>query len=241
MIPQVPATMPATSRRTAPTLWLATAVPQVRAWTTREQALLDRGGLVFPPDAGGAVPSRGPVATEGLRTLPPRENGGNFDAKQLTKGSKLRLPVAVEGGLFSSGDGHFAQGDGEVCVTAVEMGATVAVRFRVLKAAMGARAMRSPRFSHAGYFAPPEWAAPREFIAAMGMPIRDDGVNDGENLTLACRNALLNMIDLLQERGWSREQAYVICSVAADLRISNVVDVPNYVVSALLPEAIFTG
>ena len=74
----------------------------------------------------------------------------------------------------------------------------------------------------------------------MGMPIRDDGVNDGENLTLACRNALLNMIDLLQERGWSREQAYVLCSVAADLRISNVVDVPNYVVSALIPEAIFT-
>jgi len=174
-------------------------------------------------------------------TLPPRENGGNFDAKQLTKGSKLLLPVAVEGALFSTGDGHFAQGDGEVCVTAVEMGATVAVRFRVLKAAAGARAMRAPRFSHAGYFAPPEWAAPRGFIAAMGMPIREDGVNEGENLTLACRNALLNMIDLLQERGWSREQAYVICSVAADLRISNVVDVPNYVVSALLPEAIFAG
>src|SRR5205823_1500751 len=104
-----------------------------------------------------------------------------------------------------------------------------------------ARALRGPRFSHAGYFAPPEWASPKGFVAAMGMPIRDDGVNDGENLTLACRNALLNMIDLLQERGWSREQAYVLCSVAADLRISNVVDVPNYVVSALIPEAIFTG
>src|SRR5438094_3730982 len=75
----------------------------------------------------------------------------------------------------------------------------------------------------------------------MGMPIRDDGVNEGENLTLACRNALLNMIDLLQERGCSGEQAYVLCSVAADLRISDVVDVPNYVVSALIPEAIFGG
>jgi formamidase len=220
---------------------VAPSQSQVRAWSAREQELLGRGGFVFPPDAAGAVPTRGPAASEGLRTLPPRENGGNFDVKQLTKGSKLLLPIAVEGALFSTGDGHFAQGDGEVCVTAVEMGATVAVRFRALKGATASRAMRAPRFSHPGYFAPPEWAAPSRFVAAMGMPIREDGVNDGENLTLACRNALLNMIDLLHERGWSREQAYVICSVAADLRISNVVDVPNYVVSALLPEAIFVG
>ena len=220
---------------------VAPSAAQVRAWTARENELMSRGGMVFPPDPTGAVPGRGPAATEGLRTLPPRENGGNFDVKQLTKGSKLLLPVAVEGALFSTGDGHFAQGDGEVCVTAVEMGATAAVRFRVLKGSGAARALRGPRFSHPGYFAPPEWAAPRAFVAAMGMPIRDDGVNDGENLTLACRNALLNMIDLLQERGWSPEQAYVLCSVAADLRISNVVDVPNYVVSALIPEGIFTG
>ncbi len=220
---------------------VAPSLAQVQAWTKRENDLLARGGLVFPPDAAGAVPSRGPAATEGLRTVPPRENGGNFDVKQLTKGSKLLLPVAVEGALFSTGDGHFAQGDGEVCVTAVEMGATAAVRFRVLKGSKAGRVMRGPRFSHPGYFAPPEWAAPQRFVAAMGMPIRDDDVNEGENLTLACRNALLNMIDLLQERGWSREQAYVLCSVAVDLRISNVVDVTNYVVSALIPEAIFTG
>jgi formamidase len=220
---------------------VAPSAAQVKAWTARENALMSRGGMVFPPDAVGAVPSRGTMASEGLRTLPPRENGGNFDVKQLTKGSKLRLPISVEGGLFSTGDGHFAQGDGEVCVTAVEMGATAVVRFRVLKATSGAKALRAPRFSHAGYFAPPEWAAPRGFVAAMGMPIKDDGTNEGENLTLACRNALLNMIDLLQERGWSREQAYVLCSVAADLRISNVVDVPNYVVSALIPEAIFAS
>ena len=73
----------------------------------------------------------------------------------------------------------------------------------------------------------------------MGMPISSDGFNDGENLTLACRNATINMIELLQERGWTKDQAYVICSVAVDLKISNVVDVPNYVVSAILPEGIF--
>ena len=219
---------------------LAPSHDQLRAWTKREQALLERGGLVMAPDPAGAVPGTGRVATEGLRTIPPRENGGNMDIKQITKGSTLSVPVTVEGALFSVGDGHFAQGDGEVCVTAVEMGATAVVRFRVLKGA-AQKPWRGPRFSHRDYFAPPEWAAPKHFIAATGMPIRDDGVNEGENLTLACRNALLNMIDLLQERGWTREQAYVICSVAADLRISNVVDVPNYVVSALLPEAIFQG
>ncbi len=63
----------------------------------------------------------------------------------------------------------------------------------------------------------------------MGMPINAAGEIEAENLTLACRNAVLNMMELLQERGFSRQQAYVICSVAVDLRISNVVDVPNYV------------
>ena len=227
----------------APFMGVSAVAPshaQVAAWAAREQAVAERGGLALPPDPAGAVPAHGPAAVAGLRTIPPRENGGNADVKQLTKGSTLLLPVSVEGALFSVGDGHFAQGDGEVCVTAVEMGATVAVRFRVVRGA-AARLRRGPRFAHAGYFAPPEWAAPQRFTATMGMPIREDGVNEGENLTLACRNAVLNMIDLLQERGWSREQAYVICSVAVDLRVSNVVDVPNYVVSALLPEGIFQG
>jgi formamidase len=211
---------------------------QVAAWAEREQALSSRGGLVMTPDPAGAVPGTGPAASEGLRTIPPRENGGNMDVKQLTKGSTLQLPVAVEGALFSVGDAHYAQGDGEVCVTAIEMGGAAVVRFRVIKGA-GKTLARGPRFRHRDYFAPPEWASPKRFLAATGMPIREDGVNEGENLTLACRNALLNMIDLLQERGWTREQAYIISSVAVDLRVSNVVDVPNYVVSALIPEGIF--
>jgi formamidase len=211
---------------------------QLAAWTAREAALASRGGLVLTPDPAGAIPGNGPAATEGLRTIPPRENGGNMDVKQLTKGATLQIPVALDGALFSVGDAHFAQGDGEVCVTAVEMAATTVVRFRVVKGA-GRTLVRGPRFRHPGYFAAPEWAAPKRFVAAMGMPIRDDGENEGENLTLACRNAVRNLIDLLQERGFTREQAYVLTSVAADLRVSNVVDVPNYIVSALIPEAIF--
>jgi formamidase len=217
---------------------VAPSAAQLAEWTAREQRVINKGGLAFPPDPAGAVPT-GPCGIAGLRTLPPRENGGNFDVKQLTKGSKLFLPVFKEGGLFSTGDGHFAQGDGEVCVTAVEMGATAVVRFKVHKGLADTRKFTSPVFSRTSYFIDPRYAVPERFLGVMGMPISADGEIEAENLTLACRNAVLNMMELLQERGFSRQQAYVICSVAVDLRISNVVDVPNYVVSALLPEAIF--
>ena len=143
--------------------------------------------------------------------------------------------------MFSTGDGHFAQGDGEVCVTAVEMGATAVVRFKLHKGLATRRKFPSPVFSRETYFTDPRFAAPERLLGVMGMPINAAGEIEAENLTLACRNAVLNMMELLQERGFSREQAYVLCSVAVDLRISNVVDVPNYVVSALLPEAIFDG
>src|SRR5271169_6234389 len=225
----------------APFMGVSAVAPtgeQLTAWTAREQRVIDAGGFALPPDANGAVPS-GPCGLTGLRTLPPRENGGNFDVKQLTKGAKLFLPVFKEGALFSTGDGHFAQGDGEVCVTAVEMGATAVVRFKLHKGVAAARKFSAPVFSRVSYFADPRFAAPERFLGVMGMPINPAGEIEAENLTLACRNAVLNMIELLQERGFNRQQAYVICSVAVDLRISNVVDVPNYVVSALLPEAIF--
>jgi len=223
----------------APFMGISAVAPSheaMKAWQEREQRLLERGGLVMPPDPHGATPA---VGIHGLRTLPPRENGGNFDVKQLTRGSKLVLPVYVDGALFSTGDGHFAQGDGEVSVTAIEVGATTVVRFKLHKGLAQRRSFRAPVFSHSDYFADPVMAVPRQFLGVMGMPISADGENHGEDLTLACRNAVLNMLELLQERGFSREQAYIICSVAMDLRVSNVVDAPNFVVSALLPESIF--
>jgi formamidase len=219
---------------------VAPTAEQLAAWTARERRVIDRGGFALPPDPAGAVPG-GPCGLTGLRTLPPRENGGNFDVKQLTKGAKLYLPVFKDGALFSTGDGHFAQGDGEVCVTAVEMGATAVVRFKVHKELAARRSFHAPVFSRTTYFTDPRFAAPERFLGVMGMPINPGGEIEAENLTLACRNAVLNMMELLQERGFTRQQAYVICSAAVDLRISNVVDVPNYVVSALLPEAIFNG
>jgi formamidase len=223
------------------TAGIAPSGAQLETWMRREADLVERGGIAFPPDAEDAVPSAGSIAHDGLRTIPPRENCGNVDAKQLTKGSRLLIPVNVEGALYSAGDGHFAQGDSECCITAIEMGATAVVRFHVHAGEAERHNIRWPRFAHPGYFAPPEWAAPRNFIATMGMPVRGDGTQEGEDLTLAARNALVNMIDLLQERGWSREQAYIICSVAVDLKVSNIVDLPNVTVSAFLPEDIFQG
>mgnify|MGYP000875909146 FL=1 len=221
------------------TAGLAPSHSQVREWTRRETDLVERGGAAQLPDSQDAVPSSEPIASEGLRTAPPRENGGNFDIKQLTKGSKLLVPVTVRGGLYSAGDAHFAQGDAECCLTAIEMGATVAVRFQVLKGEAERHNISFPRFTHPGMFAAGEWAAPQNFIATMGMPITEEGTQENGDLNLAARNALIQMIDLLRDRGFTKEQAYVICSVAVDLKISNAVDMPNVTVSAFLPEAIF--
>jgi formamidase len=214
------------------TAGVAPSHEQMRAWSSREKDLLDRGGRVFPPTPVGAVPSSGKVAEEGLRTIPPRENCGNADIKQLTKGSKLFIPVAVDGALYSVGDGHYAQGDSECCGTAIEMGATAVVRFRIHRGVAREKKIIWPRFSHPGFVRGPE-------IATMGMPITAEGRNENCDINLATRNAVLEMIKLLEERGWTREQAYILCSVAVDLRISNVVDVPNVTVSAFLPEDIF--
>jgi formamidase len=209
--------------------------------TAREQALLDRGGMVLPPMAAGAVPDDPQIAGEALRTIPPREQAGNVDIKQLGKGTTLLLPVDTPGGLFSAGDAHFAQGDGEICGTAIEMGATLHVRFGVRKGEAAEKGIRDPRFTREDYYLPPEYAAPRRFYATTGLSVTKDGENHSEDVTLAARNALLNMIEHLGERGWTRQQAYAICSVAVDLKISQLVDVPNMLVSAFLPEDIFVA
>lgn len=207
----------------------------------REDELRRRGGAVLGPDPGGAVPATEPIASEGLRTVPPRENGGNVDIKQLTAGTRLLLPVFTEGALFSAGDAHYAQGDSECCGTAIEMDCTLHATFQVRKGEATRRNLRFPTFERDDYFTSPEMAAPRRFIACTGMCVTADGVAESENATLAARNALLTMIQLLMERGWSREQAYCICSVAVDLKLSEIVDVPNFVVSAFLPLDIFTS
>jgi formamidase len=204
----------------------------------REQALLERGGTVLMPDAAGATPG-GRIGEEGLRTVPPRETGGNLDIKQLTPGASVLLPVHVPGALFSTGDVHFAQGDCEACGTAIEMRSRVHVQFALHKGEATRRNVRSLHFYRDTYFNQPELAAPRRFYATTGFCVTEDGENRSQDLTLAARNALLAMIDYLGERGLTRQQAYALCSVAVDLRVSQVVDVPNFMVSALLPLDVF--
>src|SRR5919201_948047 len=175
----------------------------------------------------------------GVRIIPPRETGGNIDIKQLTPGVSLLLPVYVEGALFSTGDVHYAQGDCEACGTAIEMRSAVHVQFRLHKGEAQRRGIRDLQFFRDDYFGPPELATPRRFFATSGISVTKEGENRSEDLTLAARNALLNMIEYLGTRGYDRQQAYALCSVAVDLRISQVVDVPNFIVTALLPLDIF--
>jgi acetamidase/formamidase len=157
--------------------------------------------------------------------MPPRKNGGNMDIKQLTAGTVCYLPVWVDGALFSVGDGHGAQGDGEVCVTAVEMQATVTLRFDLQQG----RGLPEPRFRTRGPIAAATNRGPHFATTA-----------HGPDLFASAQQAIRYMIDhLVEERGLSREEAYIVASVAVDLKISEIVDAPNWIVSAVLPETIF--
>jgi formamidase len=204
--------------------------------TAREQAALDEGGFVLPPDPADAVPSDPAIAEEALRTIPPRETVGNVDIKQLSAGTRLLMPVWVEGALFSAGDAHFAQGDCETCGTAIEMSATLRVRFDLRKGVAAERGIRDLQFEREDHVA----GAPRRFFATTGISVDREGTERSEDLTVAARNALLNMVDhLVAEYGYTRQQAYALCSVAVDLKVSELVDVPNFVVAAFLPLDIF--
>ena len=194
----------------------------------REAELAERGGAVAGQSPEASVP---PLAAEGLRTVPPRELGGNLDVRGLVAGSRAYFAVDVPGALFSIGDLHFAQGDGETCGTGIEMAGAATVRFRVHK---------NPtwRPSFPAYETPPQ--RPRRTFATTGISLDDEGRNESMDLTLATRRALLEMIDWLDaERGLSREAAYVLVSAAVDLRLSEIVDVPNPLVSAVVPLDIF--
>lgn len=194
----------------------------------REDELRRRGGAVADAAPEAATPAG---AASGLRTIPPRETGGNVDIPQLVAGSRVFFPVHVPGALCSIGDLHYAQGEGETCGVALEVAGAATVRFGLRKAA-------GWPLTYPAYETP---ARPgRRAFATTGLPIAPDGTNHSLDLTLAARNAVLEMIAYLgHAHGLSPEQAYVLVSVAVDLRLSELVDVPNPLVSALLPLDLF--
>ncbi len=202
--------------------------PWLHVWEIEngEAIFTDQVRVPLQPFCGvlGVAPS-----APGLHSvIPPRRVGGNMDTRQLGPGTTLYLPVEVEGALFGVGDTHAAQGDGEVCGTAIEGSMTVSLRLSVLHDLH----IDSPEFDVTRPLERPS-AATAGYNATTGV---------GPDLMGAVRDSIEHMITYLErEHRLTHEQAYALCSVAVDLRISEVVDAPNWVVSAFLPKDLFTG
>jgi amidase len=230
---------------------------QHRTMLQREAALAAAGGAVSLPVATGAVPAElcGPEGSkrdECLRTIPPREHGGNMDIRYLGVGVTIYLPCYVDGCGLGFGDLHFAQGDGELSGTAIEMDADVTVTTRIIKD--GPELSRGPHYEGPARLLD---IPSQRFYATTGFPLKKKGEvppdlaylnsikirgleNLSKDISQAGRNALLAMIDyMVATYGLTREQAYLVASVAVDLRIGQLVDVPNVGVTAILPLDIF--
>ena len=231
--------------------------PEIQKWKAREADLATAGGVVLTPSPGGALPAKicgenGKYKDDCLRTIPPRENGGNMDVQQQQIGTKIIFPCFIDGcGLFA-GDIHYAQGDGEVSGTAIEMGSVLTVRVKILPGK--GTDMDMPVTVGNDQIIDME---PTRYYQTLGIPLKANGemppshayldsekllnlANVSEDLTISARHALLQMIDyLVKEHGLTREQAYILCSVAVDLRVGQVVDVPNFIVSAVLNMDVF--
>jgi formamidase len=225
----------------------------------RETELLELGGAVMNPDPDEAEPAalcgvEGTKSAECLRTIPPREHGGNMDIRYITTGTTVYLPCFVDGCGLAVGDFHYAQGDGEVAGTAIEMGGRMTVTTRIVD--------NAPDLSRGPHFEGPASVLripSKRFYAVTGFPLKEKGSipadlayldspkiaglsNLSSDINLAARNALAAMIDyIVSEYGYDRTQAYMIASIAVDMRIGQLVDVPNVGVTAVLPLDIFVG
>ncbi len=230
---------------------------QLDIMLNREQALAAAGGDVFGPETHLATPAeicgeRGSAPTRCLRTIPPREHGGNMDIRYQGIGVTVYLPCYIPGCGLGVGDLHFAQGDGEVAGMAIEMDADVTLTTRLIKG--GVPGMKSPRYEGPSTLLN---IPSRRFFATTGFPFKTvdaipaemvyleaEKVGRLENLSrdinLAARNALDEMLGhIVNTYGYTRAEAHIIASVAVDLRIGQLVDAPNVGVTAILPLDIF--
>ncbi|MFC7251516.1 acetamidase/formamidase family protein [Halomicroarcula sp. GCM10025324] len=199
--------------------------PYLYHWDLDEDVAHFEQGIEVPTAPFPGVVGVAPAEAGTHETGPPRAVGGNMDIKHLSAGSVVYLPVAVTDALFSIGDGHAAQGDGEVCISAIETPTTVTTRLTLRKDLD----IDTPQFETNGPFTPS--GHDEKMYATTG--IRDD-------LMAASKDAVRQLIEHLHDRrGLTKQEAYVLCSVAADLKINEVVDEPNWVVSAYIAQSLF--
>ncbi len=173
-------------------------------------------GIRLPLEPFPGVVGVAPDTDEMLSTIPPRANGGNMDDRELTAGATVYLPIFVEGALFSIGDTHAVQGDGEVCGTALEAPTRIVLELEVLK---DHRPIAEPQYERDDFYA----------VTAFG-----------ETLDIAAKKATGYMVDYLAaERNLERSEAYVLASLAGRLKIAEVVDVPHVLVTMKISKDIF--
>jgi len=220
----------------------------LRTWNAREGALIATDPervppLALPPNPesvilGGLAESElARVAGEAARTAPPRENGGNQDIKNLTKGTRVFYPVFAEGANLSVGDLHFSQGDGEITFCgAIEMGGFIDLRVEVIKEGMTTYGVTENAIFMPGN-TDPQYS---EWLAFSGTSVTLDGEQRYLDSHLAYQRACLHAIDYLTTFGYAPEQAYLLLGAAPiEGRLSGVVDIPNACATVYLPTAIF--
>jgi formamidase len=217
-------------------------------WNRREQALIDTDPdrvppLALPPLEDGVLAGTltgdalAKVGREGARTVPARENGGNHDIKNFTRGSTVYYPVHVDGANLSGGDLHFSQGDGEITFCgAIEMGGFIDFGVDLIKDGMNKYGIHTnPVFL-------PGRVEPRysEFMSFIGISVDGEGTNHYMNATVAYHRACLNAIEYLKTFGYTGQQAYLLLgSAPIEGRISGIVDIPNACCSLYVPTEIF--
>ena len=217
-------------------------------WNQREGALIatdpDRvPALALPPEPRNAILGSLPesehdrVAGEAARTAPPRENGGNQDIKNFTKGTRVFYPVFVDGANLSVGDLHFSQGDGEITFCgAIEMGGFIDLHVDLIKGGMETYGVSENAIFMPGLNGP----VYSEFIAFSGTSVTLDGEQRYLDSHLSYQRACLHAIDYLTKFGYSPEQAYMILGAAPiEGRLSGVVDIPNSCSTVYIPTSIF--
>ena len=209
-------------------------------WTEREAPLASQE-RAYPPHPETALfrgvdPAKhASMAREAARTVPPRENGGNVDIKNLSSGSRAYFPVFVPGALLSVGDLHFAEGDGEATWNAIEMDGVTWLRVNLIKGGVQKYNIRTPIFQPG----PVEPQFGNRYLTFTGFCFRN-GQQAYNDCTMAAREAMLQAIDYLTNFGYTGEQVYTLLSVAPiELRISGLTDVPNACVTLYLPVDIF--